>query len=177
MTNICEESVNIFRQLNEYSHRLEEILIGGLMATSSVILFVNVVARYVFNWGVPWAEELVRYEIIWMVFIGASVAARKGLHIGVDILANFSPPALRRLIVFGINTISLFFCVFLVILGGDLVAQTKAFGQVTPALQVPMWAIQTAIPIGGGLMALRFLQRLIALWRNRDLDVSVESIG
>ena len=43
----------ILRRLNEYSHSLEELLIGGLLATASVILFANVVARYIFNWGVP----------------------------------------------------------------------------------------------------------------------------
>ena len=69
----------ILRRLNEYSHSLEELLIGGLLATASVILFANVVARYIFNWGGPWADELVRYEIVWMVFIGGSVAALTGI--------------------------------------------------------------------------------------------------
>jgi C4-dicarboxylate transporter DctQ subunit len=169
--------MHFLRRLNEYSHSFEEILIGAMLATASVILFANVVARYVFNWGVPWVEELVRYEIIWMVFIGGSVAARKGVHIGVDILVNFSPPALRRPIALAINAISFVFCMFLVVLGGDLVVQTRMFGQVTPALEVPMWVVQTAIPLGGGLMAVRFLQRIITSWRGGDDAVSVETIG
>ena len=169
--------MHFLRRLNEYSHRLEEILIGAMLATASLILFANVVARYVFNWGVPWVEELVRYEIVWMVFIGGSVAARKGIHIGVDILLNFSPPAFRRPLAVTINAISFAFCLFLLVTGGDFVAQTKMFGQVTPALQVPMWAVQTAIPLGGGLMAVRFLQRMIASWRGKDDAASVESIG
>ena len=53
----------------------EEFLLGVLLATASLVLFVNVVARYIFNWGFPWAEELVRYEIVWMVFLGGSAAA------------------------------------------------------------------------------------------------------
>ncbi|MFT6642156.1 MAG: C4-dicarboxylate transporter DctQ subunit, partial [Flavobacteriaceae bacterium] len=78
-------------------------MIGGLLASASLILFANVVARYVFNWGVPWAEELVRYEIIWMVFIGGSVAVRKGIHIGIDILATVSPPKTQTVIHLVIN--------------------------------------------------------------------------
>ncbi len=171
--------MHILRKLNQYSNSLEEILIGGLLATASVILFANVVARYIFNWGVPWAEELVRYEIVWMVFIGGSVAARKGIHIGVDILATFSPPHIRPFILFLINAIALIFCLFLAIKGADLVLQTKMFGQVTPALQIPMWVVQLAIPVGGALMAVRFLQRLIATGRGTDRgnDPSVENIG
>jgi len=51
------------------------------------------------------------------------------------------------------------------------------FGQVAPALQIPMWVVQMAIPVGGALMALRFFQRLVATWRhNVDVD-SIENIG
>lgn len=169
--------MQFLRQLNKYSHRIEEILIGGLLATASVILFANVVARYIFNWGVPWAEELVRYEIVWMVFIGGSVAARKGIHIGVDVLATLSPPRIQTAIHFLINAVSLAFCLFLAFAGSDMVAQTKMFGQVTPALQVPMWVVQMAIPLGGALMALRFFQRLITICLDDDGKASVENIG
>lgn len=171
--------MHILRKLNQYSISVEEILIGGLLASASVILFANVLARYIFNWGVSWAEELVRYEIIWMVFIGGSVAARKGIHIGVDILVTFAPPQIKPYLLFLINAIALTFCLFLAIKGADLVTQTKMFGQVTPALQIPMWVVQLAIPIGGALMAVRFLQRLIATARSsdRDNDSSIENIG
>lgn len=167
----------ILQRINKLSYFLEEILIGGLLASASLILFANVVARYVFNWGVPWAEELVRYEIIWMVFIGGSVAARKGIHIGIDILATFSPPKIRTVIHLIINAISLLFCVFLTVMGIDLITQAKMFGQVAPALQVPIWIVQMAVPIGGALMALRFLQRLISVWQNGVTDTTMQELG
>jgi C4-dicarboxylate transporter DctQ subunit len=169
--------VPILQRINKLSHFLEEILIGCLLASASLILFANVVARYVFNWGVPWAEELVRYEIIWMVFIGGSVAARKGIHIGIDILATFSPPKIQTVIHLVINAISLLFCVFLTVMGFDLISQAKMFGQVAPALQVPIWIVQMAIPIGGSLMALRFLQRLISVWQDGVSDAPLEDLG
>ena len=152
-------------------------MIGGLLASASLVLFANVVARYFFNWGVSWAEELVRYEIIWMVFIGGSVAARKGIHIGIDILATFSPPRIRRVIHLVINAISLAFCVFVSVMGFDLVTQAKMFGQVAPALQIPIWIVQMAIPIGGSLMALRFLERFISVWRCGATDAALKDLG
>ena len=169
--------MSFLRRLDEYSNFVEEIIIGSLLATASAILFANVVARYVFNWGVPWADELVRYEIVWMVFIGGSVATRKGMHIGVDILTTFSPPKARTAILLLINSISLAFCLVLVVNGAELVAQIMMFRQVAPALQVPMWVVQLAIPIGGGLMALRFFQRIIAAWQSSAEEVSVENLG
>ena len=166
-----------FTKFDEILTRLEEFLLGILLTTASLVLFANVVARYVFNWGFPWAEELVRYEIIWMVFLGGSVAARQGLHIGVDILVRFAPVPLRKPINILINAISLAFCALIVYYGSSLISQTRMFGQVSPALQVPMWMVQTAIPLGAGLMALRFSQQIWHHLAGDKIESHVEGLG
>jgi C4-dicarboxylate transporter, DctQ subunit len=157
--------------------KTEEFILGVLLTTASFILFANVVARYVFNSGFCWAEELVRYEIIWMVFLGGSVAVRQGLHIGVDLLVRVAPLPLRKPIVFLINGISLVFCCLIAFYGFSLVGQTRTFGQVSCALQVPMWAAQTAIPLGAGFMALRFSQQIWRLLAGDKVDSHVEGLG
>lgn len=157
--------------------KTEEFLLGVLLTTASLVLFANVVARYVFNWGFTWAEELVRYEIIWMVFLGGSVAARQGLHIGVDLLVRFAPVPLRKPISILINLISMIFCGLIVYYGAALISQTRMFGQVSPALQVPMWMVQLAIPLGAGLMALRFAQQIWHLIAGEKIESHLESIG
>jgi len=166
------------RKLDFFVSRSEEILIGLLILVASVILFTNVVARYVFNAGFPWAEELVRYQIVWMVFLGASVAARQGIHIGVDILLKFSPPPLAKLIELAVHAIAVVFCGFLVFYGVQLVEQTQAFGQASPALQMPMWLVQLAIPVGAALMAIRFTQQFFRTLLGRAQEpVHLEQIG
>jgi C4-dicarboxylate transporter DctQ subunit len=158
--------------------RLEEVLIGVLLVVASFVLFANVVARYGFNDSFPWAEEATRYAIVWMVFIGGSVAARKAVHIGVDVLARMlgDRPA-RRMLIVGVDALCVAFSLFLVVFGWELVAQARAFGQVTPALQVPLWTMQLAVPVGGALMALRFAQRLRADWTGAADASSVEILG
>lgn len=165
------------RKLEFMVSRSEEIIIGVLLLTASVILFANVFARYALNLGIPWAEELVRYEIIWMVFLGGSVAARQGLHIGVDIIVKFAPPAMRRAVVLMINAIAIAFCVFIVYFGTELVMLTRMFGQVTPALQIPMWLVQLAIPVGSALMGIRFTQHFIRALVGDAVEARVEFIG
>jgi C4-dicarboxylate transporter DctQ subunit len=155
----------------------EEILIGLLILAASIILFSNVVARYVFNAGFAWAEELVRYQIVWMVFIGASVAARQGIHIGVDILVKIAPPGLAKLITLAINAIAIAFCAVLVFYGAELTAQAKEFGQVSPALQAPIWIVQLAIPVGAALMGLRFAQHFYRTLFNEEQQTQLEFIG
>lgn len=166
------------RKLDLLVSRSEEVLIGTLILSASVILFANVIARYFFNLGLPWAEELVRYQIVWMVFLGASVAARQGIHIGVDILMKISPAPVARLIDLTIHAIAVVFCGFLVFYGAELIAQTRAFGQISPAMQVPMWLVQLAIPVGSALMGVRFAQQFFRTLLGREQEaVHLEQIG
>lgn len=139
----------------------EDFFISVLLISASAILFVNVVGRYVFNTGFVWAEELVRYEIIWLVFVGGSVAARKGIHIGVDAIVHLMPPTAQRLTNIAVLVLCVGFCAVLAIYGWELVAQTRMFNQRTPAMQIPFWLVQMAIPVGAALMGLRFTQSLI----------------
>lgn len=158
----------MFRWLDRTLCWLEDAFIASLLLSASLIIFINVVMRYVFNTGFIWAEEFVRYEIVWLVFIGGSVAARKGLHIGVEAVLHVLPPAPQRVLKVGVGLICIAFCLMLIVYGTQLVAQTQMFGQRTSAMQAPFWMVQLAVPIGASLMLLRFAQRL---WRDaRGLD-------
>jgi C4-dicarboxylate transporter DctQ subunit len=160
-----------------YLSRLEEILIGLLIASASIILFANVIARYVLNSGIPWADEIVRYQIVWMVFLGGSVAARQGSHIGIDILVQMAPAEIGRVIRLAIHAVSVLFCCVLVYYGIELTAQSRAYGQVSTALQAPMWLFQLAIPVGGALMAVRFGQQFFSVLFSTALKNPKEKIG
>lgn len=167
----------MFRRLDRALCWLEDAFIASLLLSASVIIFVNVVMRYVFNTGFVWAEEFVRYEIVWLVFIGGSVAARKGIHIGVEALLHVLPPALQRALRVTVGLICIAFCAALIWYGAELVAQTQMFRQRTSAMQVPFWIVQLAVPLGAGLMALRFGQRLWLDLRGVQHRDEVEAIS
>lgn len=167
----------MLKRLDTLLCRIEEAVIALLLSSASLILFVNVVARYVFNTGLVWAEEVVRYQIIWLVFIGGSVAARKGIHIGVEAVLHLLPDAMARLLRIAVAALCVLFCALLVYYGADLVAQTRMFGQKTPAMQAPFWMIQLAIPVGAALMGLRFAQTLFAEIAGRHPEAAAEMIN
>lgn len=150
----------MLRRLDRALCWLEDAFIASLLLSASVIIFVNVIMRYVFNTGFIWAEEFVRYEIVWLVFIGGSVAGRKGIHIGVEALLHVLPPLLQRALKVTVGLICIGFCAALVWYGVELVAQTLMFRQRTSAMQTPFWIVQLAVPIGAGLMLLRFAERV-----------------
>ncbi len=76
---------------------LEETIIAVLLGLMTIITFVNVVARYVFNDNILWALEMTVFMFAWLVLLGASYGVKKTLHIGVDVLVNAAPPVIARL--------------------------------------------------------------------------------
>jgi TRAP-type transport system small permease protein len=65
-----------------------ELLLVLLMAVMVVMVFGNVVLRYVFNSGITVSEELSRWAFVWMIFLGAIIAIKEGAHLGTDMLVG-----------------------------------------------------------------------------------------
>src|SRR5215212_6389739 len=147
--------------------RLEEILIASLMAAATFIIFLAVMHRYLV--GVPflypllfpidlsWAQELCIYMFVWMAKFGAAYGVRTGIHVGVDVLINRLPPKQRRVgVVFGLAA-GAFFTAVVAVLGARFVWLMYGTGQVSPDLELPMWVVYLAVPLGSALMCYRFL--------------------
>lgn len=77
---------------------LEEGAIALILGAMTVITFVNVVLRYLFNSSLIWGLELTLILFAWLVILGVSYAFKKTAHLGVDALINIAPPSSRRLL-------------------------------------------------------------------------------
>lgn len=82
------------RLVNEF----EETLIALLLGAMTVITFVNVVARYVFNANVLWALEATVFLFAWLVLFGVSYCVKITAHLGVDALVNLCAAPVRRVV-------------------------------------------------------------------------------
>ncbi len=76
--------------------RLEETLIAAIIGLMAIITFANVVARYIFNSNILWAQELTVFMFAWLVLLGACYAVKKSSHLGVDLLINSLSPEMRK---------------------------------------------------------------------------------
>ena len=138
----------------------EWTFIGSALAFTSVLLFANVVLRYVFLVPLNWAEELTLYLMVWIVFIGGSIAVRTRGHMAIDLLPLLlSPPNRKRLaLLVGFAALAFFATFFWYSLQHTL--RVRSIDQLTPVMQGPMWLTYLAMPVGSALMALRTLQSL-----------------
>lgn len=153
---------------NRILDHLEEWLIATFMAIATLIIFLAVLHRYAsgVSWlwaftqkvSITWAQELCIYLFIWMAKFGAAYGVRTGIHVGVDVVVNHVSEKKRRfLVVFGLLA-GAFFTSTIAILGTRFVYYIYYAGQVSPDLEMPMWIIYLAIPLGSSLMCYRFLQ-------------------
>ncbi len=78
------------RLINHYCRALE-VLIGLLLLVMVVLVFGNVVLRYVFNAGITISEEVSRWAFVWLTFLGAIVALKDHGHLGSDMLVSRLP--------------------------------------------------------------------------------------
>jgi C4-dicarboxylate transporter DctM subunit len=148
---------------------LEELLGSILLVAVCVVATIRVASRYAHHLGdnsfahalssaSSWSVELSTYLFIWMVFIGASLALKKGEHFAVEVLVDKLP----RRFAARIESLSLvlvaLFSLLLVVYGG--LQAIRAWHTVTPALEIPRSIPYAAVPFGGALMLLRSLQML-----------------
>jgi TRAP-type C4-dicarboxylate transport system permease small subunit len=148
------------RRLEHAFVRANQALIIALMGSMALLVFVNVVTRYLFNHSIIWVEELTQYEMIWIAYLGAGLALREGRHVAVDTLQDVLPALPRRILRTLIALAMAAFLLVLTVLGLQIVAFT--WNQETPVLNVPTGAPYLAIPIG----AAAFLLHLLTFWRS-----------
>jgi C4-dicarboxylate transporter, DctQ subunit len=148
--------------------RLEEVLVAGLMAAMTITAFIQVVARYVFNYSFVWALELNGVLFAWLIFVGMSYGVRVGAHIGIDAVVKTLRPAAAR--AFGM--VGALLCVvyaLIVTVGGwQYVRKMYDVGIEMQDMPVQQWVPRIILPLGFALLALRFGQAFVRMWRGED---------
>ncbi len=153
--------------MDNFLKKIEKGFTSVLLLVITFLLFINVVLRI---FGIPfdWVEEFARYGIIWITFIGASICIYKGAHIGIDsINALLSEKGKMKLNLLTI-IISTIFTLIFTTKTFNLVKVVFINNQVSSTLEVPMWLIYGAMPVGGVLMLLRFTQDFIKKYKKLE---------
>ena len=162
---------------------LEEWLIALLMGAATLVIFIAVAHRYASGLPLPglqdwllrmntsWAQELTIYLFVWMAKFGAAYGVRTGIHVGVDVMVNrLQTPMKRKFILFGLLA-GVAFTGIIAALGTDFVYELSATSSTSEVLELPMWIVYLAIPLGSALMCFRFLQVAWNFARGGELPV------
>lgn len=150
--------MKLLRTVNRATAKLSEWLMFIFALVMILACFAQVCTRLA---GVPlsWSEELARYMAVWLTFIGAAYALRKGSLAIVEILYNALKGVSKKALYVLISILIIAFCVVLMRYG--LAFALKFMGQTSPAMQIPKGIVYLCAPISGLLMCLYQIEILI----------------
>ncbi|WFA08653.1 TRAP transporter small permease [Tissierella sp. Yu-01] len=154
----------------DFMDNVEERILTIILPVMVIVVFMATFFRFTKLAIIPWSEELVRYLMIWLIFLGVGAGAKNNKHFTVDNLVNKMPKSTHKALFILRTAIIIGFCFVIIILSFSLIGRLQSMGQLSPSLRIPIWIIYASIPIGSTLMIIRSTQYLIRniLKENRE---------
>ena len=146
-------------KLSKRFEHLETNISVYLLVLMSFFVLLQVFSRYLFNYSFVWAEELVRYLMIWMVMIGASLVQAKNDHIRIDFFPLLAGPKGRRIMEIFFRLCTLLFLVIIFTKGIKIAYFNRLFE--SSGLRISMFWPSLAIPLGALLMGTYTINALV----------------
>lgn len=124
----------------------------------TIVVFAATMSRYFNLVSMPWSEELARYIMVWMAYIGASLGIKRNAHLGVEVVMNKLPKKFKAYSDLLRAGIILLFNVLIIYFSYKIISHQIKIGQTSPALFMPIWLAYLAVPVGTFMMSVRVLQ-------------------
>ena len=156
------------RLLKLLDDKLEAVLCIILLSVMTVVVFIQVIMRYVVQDALAWSEELSRYLFVWLIYLGIPLGAKHMKHIKIEAPLSLFPRKARKYVVILGDIIFLAFCVIIAVTTYTLVLKQSASGQTSPAMGIPMWIVYLAPCVGFALTSIRQIQVLVYRIRNNE---------
>ncbi|SFG87015.1 TRAP transporter small permease [Neptunomonas qingdaonensis] len=136
----------------------EEGFLSLLIVSMTLLVFAEVVARFGFNAGIHWAQEVTLLMSAWFVLFGASYGVKVGAHIGVDVFVKMLPSRIHRFLTVLAIVLCLIYC-FLFLYGSWIyIEKLIKIGIELEDVPIPRWMPTSILVIGFVLLIVRFLQ-------------------
>lgn len=164
--------MRFFTRVNSLVERFEKFMISWSIIVMAVVAIANVVGRNLFSYSFTWAEEVTQFAIVWVTFIGASYAARMGVHIRMTAVFDILAPGLKKMlmIVITFSTAGLMF--FLAWYGYQYALNLYTIKRHTLGLQIPLYWIMMWVPLGFALTGIQYLQTGVLNVMKKEIYIS-----
>ena len=148
--------------------RFEEVLLVLLLISMTLVLGVQIIARYVFQNSLTWSEELVRYLFIWSAFLGVPYCINKGASLKVVQFIDYLPVKLKNIVLMIDRVLMVVFFAAIFVFGLLVVKNSFLNGQRSPALGLPMYIVYLSVVVGSGLAIIRVIEKVVLCLKNKD---------
>jgi TRAP-type transport system small permease protein len=142
-------------------HHFEDWLAFAVFWALAGIVFLQFFTRYVLNDSLAWTEEIARYGLMALTFLGGAVVTRRNNHIAVALLPNLLPTAYGRALLAAVDLVTLGFLGLLAYFS-VLILERMQYQRMT-VIDLPMSVVYGAVAVGCFLM---FGRQALKVWRN-----------
>ena len=151
---------NAVRRTTAFLRMIESALLVTVLAAMMLLAAWQVVARNFFETGLLWGDALVRVLVLWGAMVGAMVASRKDEHIRIDVVSRFASDSFRPWLQ---RFACAFTCVVLAVFAWFSFSFVRFEYQdgVIAFASVPAWVCEAILPLGAGVMSLRYLLHVV----------------
>ncbi|WP_020674612.1 TRAP transporter small permease [Geopsychrobacter electrodiphilus] len=162
---------NIFQRFNHnvgvVLNGIEVSILVFCVAALAVLLITNVFARTFFQ-SIYFAEEISKFLVMLMTFVGVSYGVRKARHIRMGAFLDAMPPKVEKVFLIVISLVSAIVMGVMAWFSYQYLLNAMEMGHMTPALRVPTWTFYIILPIGFGLACLQYLRTIIKNLTEKD---------
>lgn len=131
-----------------------------MLAVASSLGLFQIITRFILERPAEWTEVLIRFSLIWMVFLGIPMAFRQGAMVSVDVMYRWSPPKLKRVLDWVVFFAALALVLVIIWWGWDYAVRGKV--QTVIGLEnVSMFWAYLALPVGGLFCVLGLIGNLL----------------
>ena len=156
--------IAVLKRLDRALARIERAAVVLLLTTLLGLGLLQVLLRNLLAGGLFWVDGLLRHLVLWLGFLGASLATHDRRHLRIDVLVPLLPPWGQRSVSLLVNLSALCVCLLLAHAAWVFVYSEYAAGTVL-TFGVAAWLAQSIIPVGFLIMALRFALRFLEALR------------
>ncbi|MGA2315741.1 MAG: TRAP transporter small permease [Thermodesulfobacteriota bacterium] len=147
--------MNQWERVDEAIERVEQTLIVTFLGFMILIAFLQIILRNFFSTGLDWGDQLLRNLVLWIGFIGATLATREGKHINIDVVSRWLPSLGKNVVTLFIHLFSFFICCLLTyaalkFIKNEVQMENRTF------LNISAWIPEMILPMTFGLMTFRF---------------------
>lgn len=153
-------------------NRAAECTLALMLAIMAVVVLIQVLVRFVFEqFSVPWSEEVAKYLMIWLTFLGGAVAVRKGKLIAIDSMVLILPERAGKALKWGAHVLSLLFYVLLVWIGWEWFM--FGLSETAPVMKISKAYVYAAMLVGSALMV---VNTIAYLWEVITLKTDIRGL-
>lgn len=152
--------MKLLTKINNGLARAEAFFLSILLMAMLILAFLQVVMRNAFNSGIPWADTVVRTLVLWVGFLGATLATKLDQHLTVEVLTKYLPEHVKHITAIVVKVFAIVVCYFLMMAACRFLKQESTSGEEFLHL-FPAWYALLIIPMTFVLIPLHMLLSII----------------